>query len=90
MNVFLRWNRQGLASMLTDDGMEAEGEETVKPVRRRDAVSASDVLDAVEIKYSLLTDLLVSYMAAFAASKLTVVQMFVSSVCVSLICHRYE
>ncbi|XP_070192500.1 trichohyalin-like isoform X3 [Littorina saxatilis] len=63
-----KWNRQGLASMLTDDGMEAEGEETVKPVRRRDAVSASDLLDAVEIKYSLLTDLLVSYMAAFAAN----------------------
>ena len=67
-HVLLRWNRQGLAAMLTDDGQEAEGEDTVKITRRRDAVSASDLLDAMEMKYSLLTDALVSYMAGFAAS----------------------
>ena len=67
-HVLLRWNRQGLAAMLTDDGLEAEGEDTVKIIRRRDAVSASDLLDAMEMKYSLLMDALVSYMAGFAAS----------------------
>ena len=67
-HVLLRWNRQGLAAMLTDDGLEAEGEDTVKITRRRDAVSASDLLDAMEMKYSLLMDALVSYMAGFAAS----------------------
>ena len=56
--------------MLTDDGLEAEGEDTVKSTRRRDAVSASDLLDAMEIKYSLLVDALVSHMAGFAASGL--------------------
>lgn len=58
--------------MLTDDGLEAEGEDTVKMTHRRDAVSASDLLDAMEIKYSLLLDALVSYMADFAASGLLV------------------
>ncbi|KAK7499548.1 hypothetical protein BaRGS_00009200, partial [Batillaria attramentaria] len=64
-----KWQRQGLGAMLDDDGLEAEDEDDgPKKMRRQDAVTASELLDAMEIKYSLLTDMLVAQMAAFAAN----------------------
>ena len=54
--------------MLSDDGLDAEGEDTVHMTRRKDTVSITDLLDAMDIKYSMLTDTLVSHMASFAAS----------------------
>ncbi|XP_076469710.1 uncharacterized protein LOC143300038 [Babylonia areolata] len=63
-----KWNHHGVGAMLLDDGLDDEGEDSVKTSRRRDAVSAADLLDAMETKYSLLTEALVAHMAAFAAN----------------------
>ncbi|KAL8585443.1 hypothetical protein ACOMHN_024604 [Nucella lapillus] len=65
-----KWNRHGLAAMLTDDGLDSEGEEgnAARPARRHDTVSATDLLDAMETKYSLLTEALIAHMADFAAN----------------------
>ncbi|XP_035826163.1 uncharacterized protein LOC101847194 [Aplysia californica] len=62
-----KWNQHGLDSLLHDDGLgQTEGDEQMSKLS--DTVTTSNVMEALDLKYSLLQDKVIVEMASFAAN----------------------
>ncbi|XP_055958286.1 putative autophagy-related protein 11 [Patella vulgata] len=63
-----KWTRQGVEAMLYDDGLDLAMNVGNQPLKPRNSINMSDLMDALDQKYNILQDRLLLHMAEVSSN----------------------